>query len=246
MEVINIENETLSHGDKVKLILDFFHRQAMHHVFWFNEVSSRLGTEKALKILDTAWDKSYTVQINRLAKVLGFGITGGLPDPFLNLPAEKLDELIEACALNWLATDGIWFQSVEFGEGMAEAKQCNDNCWSNFSPIEAWSVKKLLNLPDNPGLDGLKSALKYRLYAFINEQSVVEETSKSFVFRMNKCRVQEARKRKGLEDYPCKSAGMVEYSTFASSIDNRIKTECVCCPPDMHTEDFFCAWRFSI
>jgi hypothetical protein len=129
---------------------------------------------------------------------------------------------------------------------MTDAKSCNDSCWEKFSPLEAWSIKRFLNLPENPGLEGLKQALQFRLYAFINKQSFAEETEKSFVFRMNDCRVQSARKRKGLDDYPCRSAGKVEYSTFAEAIDSRIRTECICCPPDKHPEDYYCAWKFFI
>ena len=104
----------------------------------------------------------------------------------------------------------------------------------------------MLGMPEQAGLEGLKKALQFRLYAFINKQSFGEETPNSFVFRMNECRVQMARKRKGLEDYPCKSGGMVEYTTFARAIDSRIKTECISCPPDPHPEEYFCAWRFYI
>ena len=51
---------------------------------------------------------------------------------------------------------------------------------------------------------------------------------------MNDCRVQAARKRKGLADYPCKSGGLVEYRSFAETIDPRIRTSCIACPPDDH------------
>ena len=73
-----------------------------------------------------------------------------------------------------------------------------------------------------------------------------QKTSLILVFEMNNCRVQSARNRKGLDDYPCKSAGLVEYSTFATAIDDRIKTECLGCPPDSHPDNWFCAWRFVI
>jgi len=104
----------------------------------------------------------------------------------------------------------------------------------------------MLGLPEQAGLDGLKQALNFRLYAYINKQSFIEETENSFVFQMNECRVQVARKRKGLDDYPCKSGGLVEYTNFAEAIDSRIKTECIACPPDKHPEEYYCAWRFSI
>ena len=84
------------------------------------------------------------------------------------------------------------------------------------------------------------------MYAFINKQSIANETDTSFDFYMNECRVQVARKRKGLEDYPCKSAGIIEYTSFAEAIDSRIKTECISCPPDAHPDNYYCGWRFYI
>ena len=236
----------LTKADKAKLIIDFFHRTMMHHAIWFAEVQHQMGREKAFNALDTAWQRSYDIQMKRLGKILGFENEEGAPEPLLDLPDEKLDELMSGSAVNWLANDGVWFQSVEFEYGMNEAKRCNDSAWAQFSPFEAWSIKRMLNLPEQAGLEGLKKALNFRLYAYINKQSFAVETENSFVFRMNECRVQVARKRKGLDDYPCKSGGLVEYTSFAEAIDSRIKTECICCPPDEHPEEYYCAWRFTI
>lgn len=246
MEQIKSNPTTLSKEENVRLIIDFFHRLMMHHAMWFAEVQHQLGTEKAYEALETAWAKTSAIQMSRLAKTLGFELENGLPKPLLSLPEESLEKLRESIAISWLATDGVWFQAVEFKHGMNDAKRCNDSCWAHFSPFEARSIKRIIGLEENPGLEGLKKALQYRLYAFINEQSFADETETSFVFRMNKCRVQDARKRKGLADYPCKSGGLVEYTIFAETIDPRIKTECVCCPPDLHPEEYFCAWKFYI
>ncbi|MBN2172669.1 MAG: hypothetical protein JW731_00965 [Bacteroidales bacterium] len=246
MNKINHNPDNLSRKENAGLILDFFHRLMMHHAMWFAEVRHQLGREKAWKILDEAWEKSYSIQIKRMAKILDFELEDDIPKPLMELPEETIKKLLEGMAVNWLANDGVWFQAVEFSRGMNDAKRCNDSCWAQFSPFEAWSIKRLLGLPENPGLEGLKTALNFRLYAFINKQSFAEETENSFVFRMNQCRVQDARKRKGLDDYPCKSGGLVEYTTFAEAIDSRIKTECICCPPDKHPEEYYCAWKFSI
>ena len=72
------------------------------------------------------------------------------------------------------------------------------------------------------------------------------ESPEALIFEMNDCRVQSARVRKGLADYPCKSAGLVEYARFAEAIDDRIRTECIGCPPDAHPAEWFCAWKFTI
>lgn len=238
--------ENLSKEDTVRLIMDFFHRIIMHHAMWFAEVQHQLGWEKALDILKVAYERSSNIQMKRLSKTLGFEMQDDIPVPLLELPEETLNTLKENVALNWLANDGVWFQAVEFSRGMFDAKRCNDSCWAHFSPFEAWSIKRFLALPEKPGLEGLKKALQFRLYSFINKQSITEETTKSFIFQMNECRVQETRKRKGLDDYPCKSGGMAEFPTFAESIDSRIKTECISCPPDEHPKEWYCSWRFMI
>jgi len=232
--------------DQARLIIDFFHRLMMHHALWFSEVRHQLGDKEAYDILQKAYEKSYHIQMKRMAKTLGFELENDIPKPLLDLDNQTLLAFKESMAVNWLANDGVWFQTLEFSRGMYDAKRVNDSCWSNFSPFEAWSIKRLLNLSDNSGLNGLKQALEMRLYATINTQSIVNETETSFEFQMNQCRVQAARKRKGLDDYPCKSGGMAEYPRFAESIDSRIETTCIGCPPDEHPDEWFCAWRFSL
>jgi hypothetical protein len=238
--------DSLGNEDLAKLAMDMFHRIIVHHTLWFMEVEHQMGMQEALEVMDTAYRKSCNTQMQRLSKLFGFEMENGVPKPLLSLPREKLLELITATSINWLANDGIWFQAVEFKHGMFDAKRCNDSCWTKFSPFEAWSVKRYLGLQEKPGLAGLKQALQFRMYARINEQSIIEESPNSLVFQMNNCRVQSARKRQGLEDYPCKSAGLVEYPQFAKAIDSRIKTECIGCPPDAHPEGWFCAWRFTL
>ncbi len=236
----------LNHEQTAKYVVDLFHRTIIHHALWFAEVKHQMGMEKALEVLHSASKKSYAIQMKHLGALLGFEMKDGVPAPLLDMAPEKLEELKSRVAKNWLVNDGVWFQAIEFSQGMNEAKRCNDSCWAQFSPFEASSIKQFLGMDANPGLEGLKRALGFRVYEAINVQSIVEETEKSFVFQMNQCRVQNARKRKGLEDYPCKSGGLVEYSYFARAIDSRIKTECLGCPPDEHPPEWFCAWKFSL
>ncbi|MFO8066812.1 MAG: DUF6125 family protein [Bacteroidales bacterium] len=230
----------------IKLIIDVSHRLSMHHAFWFVEVQKKFGSEKAFEIMSNVFETSYNIQMKRLSKILDFELEDGTPSILNKMDENKVKKLLEGISVNWLANDGVWFQAVENSYNMTDAKYCNDNCWAQFSPFEARSIMKHLGLPANSGLDGLKKALQYRIYAFVNVQEIVEEKDKSFVFRMNDCRVQSARKRKGLDDYPCKSAGIVEYTTFAETIDSRIKTECIACPPDKHPDEWYCGWRFYI
>jgi len=218
----------------------------IHYGYWFREVEYQLGAERALAIEAEAGDLSWSVMLRRLSSILGFEIEDDLPKTLLQMDKAQLLNLLDAVSVNWLANDGFWFQAVEKRYGMDSAKRCNDTCMSRFSPYEAVRIKDLLELPRDAGLEGLKTALGFRMYARINKQSIEDVDEKCFIFRMEECRVQVTRKRKGLADYPCKSAGVIEYPFFASVIDSRIETECVGCPPDPHPEEWYCAWKFSI
>jgi hypothetical protein len=150
-------------------------------------------------------------------------------------------------AKNWLAHDGLWFQAVEKQYGLAKAIELDTEAWEQFTVIEAKRIMARHGIEEGSGLEGLKKALRFRLYAVLNKQEIRNETSDSFEFYMVDCRVQSARKRKNMTLFPCKSVGVVEYSKFAETIDPRIKTECLCCPPDDAAgADFYCSWRFSI
>lgn len=163
-----------------------------------------------------------------------------------NLSNDQLRELLTDFAKRWLAHDGLWFQAVENAHGMEEAIRLDAAAWERFTVIEAKRIMAFLGLKSGGGLDALKKALQYRLYSFVNVQVILEPEKGHLIFRMNDCRVQSARKRKNLPDFPCKPVGLVEYSGFARTIDPRIETRCLACPPDPHPEEYYCAWEFRI
>ncbi len=243
------ELPTFTELDKEELtlaVLDAFRRTIVHFGLWFKEVEHQLGFPKACEIENAAGSTGWGIMIKRLGDVLGFEVEDGIPKALKDKSKEELLGLLKAASVNWLVNDGVWFQAVEGAYGMDYAKRCNDSAWTRFSPYEAQRIKRLLKLPENPGLAGLKKALQFRLYAMINTQSFEDVDDHTFIFRMNECRVQNARKRRGLDDYPCKSGGLMEYTTFAETIDPRIKTECIACPPDQHPDEWFCAWKFTL
>ena len=237
--------EQLSQGELVRFVVDAFRRTLLHYGFWFNEVRHQLGMKEALQTEEEVSNVIIPVIIKRLSKILGFEIKDGMPLSLVNMPKEELLGLVDAMSANWLANDGVWFQTVENRQDMYTSKRINDTCWTRYSPMEASMIKSFLDIPEQGGLEGLERALNYRLYARINQQ-VSEMQGDALVFRMITCRVQVARHRKGLEDYPCKSAGLVEYGTFARTIDSRIMTECLACTPDEHPGEWTCAWRFYL
>ena len=237
--------EDLEDRELAAYVMEMFHRLMVHHTLWFREVEHQLGFSRAADVMEEAWDKIRPIAVARFAEVLGFSAVDGFPAALFALPREKKIALADAIAKNWLAQDGVWFQAVEKRYGMNDAKRCNDSTWSRFSPLEARAVKRFLRLAERPGLPGLAQALPFRMYGRLNRQSTSFQDG-ALLFRMEDCRVQSARARRGLADYPCKSAGLVEYARFAEGIDPRIRTECLGCPPDAHPAAWFCAWRFTL
>lgn len=161
------------------------------------------------------------------------------------MPPEDVRLWLEDAAKLWLAHDGLWFQAVEERLGMEEAIRCDREAWSKFSPLEAARIRSRLKIPEHCSLEDLARALHARLYALLNDGEVKIEKGR-LTYTMKTCRVQEARQRRGLPDFPCKSVGIVEYSTFAQTLNPKIQTRCLACPPDGRAEGAWCAWEFTI
>ena len=162
-----------------------------------------------------------------------------------DLPREKLMELVEIYAKNWLALDGLWFQSIEKKLGLPEALEHDANAWERFTVIEARRIKAFLDLPERAGVKGLVQALRFRLYAPLNEDEIIVEGN-TVIYRVITCRVQSARNRKGMAYHPCKSVGILEYTYFARTIDDRFETEALSCHPDVTDPSCNCMWKFTL
>ena len=187
-------------------------------------------------------------------KYVKIGITCYENEDISMIEAEKMrdltkDELLELnkiYAKNWLAHDGLWFQSIEEKYGMDMAIDMDREAWRRFTVIEARRLIDFLKLGKNSGIAGLKKALCFRLYSSLNEDEFIEEGNNVLIYRVKTCRVQSARRKKGMPYFPCKSVGVVEYGLFAQTIDDRFETEVISCHPDVTNEDYNCIWKFTL
>ncbi|MBR5389813.1 MAG: hypothetical protein IK141_00740 [Clostridia bacterium] len=161
------------------------------------------------------------------------------------LSREQLERLIEIYCKDWLAMDGVWFQSVERKLGMDAAMEHDIAIWEQFTVIEAKKIKEFLALPPRAGIDGLEKALRLRLYANINRDEIVRKEN-TLIYRTLDCRVQTARSRKNLPWHPCKAVGAVEYAGFARVIDDRITCRALSCYPEQTDHSCACSWLFTL
>ena len=162
------------------------------------------------------------------------------------LNREELLELLKIYAKNWLAHDGCWFLSIEEKSGLEEAINTDRESWRKFTVVEAKRLIEFLKLGYGSGIEGLAKALKFRLYSTINEDKIEVIDKNTLLYYVKTCRVQNARRMKDMNDFPCKSVGIVEYSLFAKTIDSQFETECLSCPPEINNDDFYCIWKFIL
>jgi hypothetical protein len=236
----------LSREELIQLVGILMGDVFVHYGLWFTEAVRHLGVQTAVEGDYEVLRKYFPLLMNRMAPHFGIELQGGIPSALISKSREDLLLLIADIAKTWVAGDGLWFQALEARFDISQAKVVNDACWSHFAHMEAFKLKKFLGLGDNGGLEALEKALRLRVYSTINAHTTSWDDDGSLLFKMTECRVQSARRRRNLEDYACKSAGIVEHSEFALGIDPRIKTECVWCPPDRVPDQEFCTWRFRI
>ena len=159
---------------------------------------------------------------------------------------EDCKEELEDAAKNWIAVDGLWFQAIEQEYGMEAAVVLDQKVWKHYAVIEARRIKERLKLPERGGLDALEIAFHNRLFTHVNETEILRPDKKTLVVTTKTCRVQAARGRKGMPLFPCRSVGLVEFPVFARTVDLRVRTECLSCPPETSRGVPYCSWKFTI
>ena len=154
--------------------------------------------------------------------------------------------ILSDAAKNWLAMDGLWFQAVEQVYGMDAALAMDRKVWSQFAVIEARRIKERLSLPERGGLEALEIAFKNRLVSLLDKVEIKHPDKKTLIVTTKTCRGQAARERKSMAQFPCKSVGLIEFPVFARTIDARIITQCLSCPPDSLPGIPYCSWKFTL
>ena len=92
----------MANEELARYIVNLFHRIVVHYSFWFTEVRHQMGLEKAFGVMEEATSRGLKIQLNRLAKTLGFEMKDDLPAPLMNLSRESLLELLNSVHYHFL------------------------------------------------------------------------------------------------------------------------------------------------
>ena len=177
---------------------------------------------------------------------MGEVITGGRATDrqlLASLPPDKVYELLFMHLRDLWAVDGLYFMGIEEQWGTDAATEVDKNVWAVMGKIEARRLKQFFEYGD--GLPDMIHALRFSSWAMDIEDKEYEIREREAMVRNTNCRVQNTRIRKGLGEFPCKKVRWAFLKAFAQEFNPDIEVTCTICPPDDHSDNLWCEWKFQ-
>lgn len=163
----------------------------------------------------------------------------------MEMPKEKLVELLFMHMRNLWAVDGLYFLGIEDKFSTEAAAEIDRDVWEVMGKLEARRLKSALDVKGDD-VPTMMNALRHTGWSLDLEDKKVAVEKNRAVFRNTNCRVQQTRIKQGLSEFPCKQVRWGYLKSFAKEFNPDIEVKCNVCPPDKHREDLWCEWEFVL
>jgi hypothetical protein len=162
------------------------------------------------------------------------------------MPRKKLLDYFFLQIRNLWRVDGLYFLGIERKFGTEAAAEIDAAIWENMAAIEARSLQKTFNAGQNPDIPTIIDLLRKSSWALDQPFKTVKVNVKRAVLDINRCRTQEARLGKGLDEFPCKNVRIGYLKDFAKTLNPKVEVNCLICPPGKHPKETWCKWEFTL
>ena len=164
----------------------------------------------------------------------------------VEMSIEKLLDLFFLQVRNLWRVDGLYFLGIEQKFGAEAATEIDAGVWQIMAKIEAKHLRKMFQVGENADIPTIMSLLRRSSWALDQPFKTVEVSNKRAILSIDKCRTQEARLKKGLDEFPCKKVRFGSLKNFAKTLNPNVKVNCLVCPPDKHPPNLWCRWEFKL
>src|SRR5512136_603836 len=117
-----------------------------------------------------------------------------------NMDKEKLLDYFFLQIRNLWRVDGLYFLGIEKKFGTEEATEIDAGVWQAMAGIEAKALQKMFCIGEKPDVAAIIGLLEKSSWAMDQPFKTVEIGSKKAILRIDRCRTQETRVSKGLEE----------------------------------------------